>query len=150
MKQKLIETAIANWFADYRKDVVDSLTGTMAMKIAVQVQNEFKEENNSDLLSETDSEIKYTVYGFLHLNYPIEIGNIILKNLENYTDSRELISEWKNDETLNREIIEINILLVEQDIPQAYLYAEEESFKYDNEINNAVTNIIQNYIAEEW
>lgn len=150
MKEILIETAIKNWFKDFRKDVSEELTPSILKDISLQISKDFEEDNGQKLILETTSEIKYVTYGFLELNYSIDIAKIIENSILNTNqETLNIIEDWKEDGIYESELVKINILLVDNNIPQDYIYFDD-SFKFDDKIFMAITNLIENYIEKEW
>lgn len=150
MKEILIETAIKNWFKDFRKDVSEELTPSILKDISLQISKDFEEDNGQKLILETTSEIKYVTYGFLELNYSIDIAKIIENSISNTNqETLNIIEDWKEDGIYESELVKINILLVDNNIPQDYIYFDD-SFKFDDKIFMAITNLIENYIEKEW
>lgn len=138
-----VEFTIRRWFNDYRPDLRSEVNGEMIEKLISQIEPDIKD------LEPTAKKIH--IHGFLRLNYPIELTEMVKEVLEEQKGKyAETIQDWKNFAVYHYEVGNIIEEMAEKKITEKYLTYDNGEMVYDAELKKEIEKIAQEKIEREW
>lgn len=138
-----VEFTIRRWFNDYRPDLRSEVNGEMIEKLISQIEPDIKD------LEPTAKKIH--IHGFLRLNYPIELTEMVKEVLEEQKGKyAETIQDWKNFAVYQDEVGDIIEEMAEKKITEKYLTYDNGEMVYDVGLKKEIEKTVQTKIEREW
>lgn len=149
-KKNQLRIAVLNWFADYRNDLKEYISEEHVTKIIQAGEN----MSGLDFDQETIDELKYEIYGYLRINFAPEIGeeinSLVRYFQQNNEEYKDIFSDWRNLEILDKEIANLHFSIGTKDLIEDYLSIDEQNnFIFDSEIEEVFKKEIKYYI-DSW